>query len=117
MTCPKCGGQLTSKISGSSQTVICTQCGWSVATTYIEPIRADQTVYSLVLDMGNTIDKVTLSAVSRVAGCNYLRAKKMVEASPVIVAKGPALEIQHRARILADAGVSYSISPDFPYDI
>jgi len=72
MSCPECGSSLKSEVIGSTLVISCAKCGWSVARTYIEPIREDETTYILCLESGNSADKPTLSCLSRVMGCNYL---------------------------------------------
>ena len=117
MTCPKCNAELTSEIKGSTLLLTCGKCGWSVATSYIEPIFLDETTYRLVLDTGNSVSKPALAAVSAATGGNYLSAKKLVESAPVTLAKALAPEAMRLARILAEGDVAYSIEPDFPYEI
>ena len=117
MTCPKCNAELTSEVKGSTLLLTCGECGWSVATSYIEPIFLDETTYRLALDAGNPASKPVLAAVSAAAGGNYLSAKKLVESAPVVLSEDLAPEVMRIARILADGSVSYSIAPDFPYEI
>lgn len=115
MSCPECGGSLKSEIVGSSVVVSCENCGWSVASSYIEPIREDETVYSLFLENGNTADKRTLSCLSNVVGCNFLQAKKMVDGSRSLLFSGTAVEVREKRDQLEEGEVAYSIEPDFPY--
>lgn len=115
MSCPKCGGNLESKIVGSTLVVRCARCGWSVARTYIEPIREDETAYCLYLENGNPTDISTLSCLSKVVGCNLLQARRIVSGGRSLIFKGSAVEVRKWRDQLDAAGVEYSIEPDFPY--
>ena len=117
MTCPKCNGELASEVRGSTLLLTCGKCGWSVATSSVEPVFLDETTYRLVLDAGNPASRPVLAAVSSVAGGNCLSAKRLVESAPVTLAEDLAPETMRLARILADGGVDYSVMPEFPYEI
>lgn len=113
--CPECGGVLSSRIDGSCLTVACPSCGWSVATTYIEPIYMDRAEYAISILSGNPVTKPVLSAIGKVAGVNFLSAKPIAEQGSEYVFKALAPEIREKKKLLDDAGVSYRIEPEFPY--
>ena len=115
MSCPECGSSLKSEVIGSALVVSCAKCGWSVARTYIEPIREDEATYSLYLESGNSADKTTLSCLSKIMGCNYLQAKRAVDGNRSLLFSGNVIEIRERRDQLDEAKVMYSIEPDFPY--
>ena len=113
--CPKCGAEVEETISGSSLTLTCSDCGWRVARSWTEPINEDETVYTLRLITGNKASKETLSAVSKIAGCNFLAAKDLIEnpCKPLLKCKAPAMKKHVEA--LSEADVNFAIIPDFPY--
>lgn len=115
MSCPECGSSLKSEVIGSTLVVSCAKCGWSVARTYIEPIREDATIYSLYLESGNSADKTTLSCLSKIMGCNFLQAKRVIDVDRPLLFSGNAIEVRERRDQLKEAKVTYSIEPDFPY--
>jgi len=117
MTCPRCAGRLLSDVRGSSLVVTSEDCGWSVATSYIEPQFQDDTTYRITLDADNPVSKSVLAAVSSVAGGNWLRAKTIVESAPTVLAEDLAPEVMRLACILTDGGVAFSVDPDLPYEI
>lgn len=115
MSCPACGGSLKSEVIGSSVVVSCKKCGWSVATSYIEPIHEDEAVYNLFLEGGNSAEKSTLSCLSKVMGCNFLQAKKMIDGGRCLLFSGNAVEVRAKRDQLIEGKIAYSIEPDLPY--
>jgi hypothetical protein len=115
MQCPKCKSELRFSIKDSTQIAECTNCGWSVATTYVEPIWEDATIYEISISEGNLPTKTALMAISKVVGVNFLSAKSIAEHGEKGFFKGLAPEIRDKKAVLDDSGVAYSIQPDFPY--
>ena len=116
--CPKCDtGNLVTSIDGSSMTSTCDTCGWSVATSFIDPIFLDENTYEIILESNNRANKETLAAVSKAAGCNYIEAKKIVDNPDGAIARGDAVEMRAIARTLVQGGVSFRIVPDFPHEL
>lgn len=116
--CPKCtNGKLVASIDGSSMITTCDSCGWSVATSYIEPIFLDENIYGLFLEDSAGIDGKALAAVSKVAGCNYIEAKKLLDNSGKRIIEGNAVEIRAAAAELKRANVPFEIIPEFPHEI
>ena len=115
MSCPECGSSLKSEVIGSTLVISCAECGWSVARTHIEPIREDETTYNLYLESGNSADKTTLSCLSKIMGCNFLQAKRVLDGDRALLFSGNAMEVRERRDQLEEAKAAYSIEPDFPY--
>lgn len=115
MSCPKCGGNLKSEVIGSSAIQTCQGCGWSVATSYVDPIYEDDTVYRLYIEDGNVSSRPVLTALSKVLGCNYLGAKKAVEGGRSLLFEGDAVKTREKRDALDSGGVVYAIEPYFPY--
>lgn len=116
--CSHCGiGTLHESVEGSTLTITCDHCGYSIARTKMNPIYEDRTAYSLYLAKGNTTSKDSLRAVSRVAGCNYLAAKKLFATDNPLIFAGKAPEVLEKIRLLHDAGVRTRVEPEFPYPL
>lgn len=117
MICESCGSEMQSSIEGSTLTWACPNCGNAVARTYIEPIRADATTYSLELADKGEPSKEAIRAVAGIAGCNYLAAKRLIEGGDGVLLSGNALNVKDAALKLSDVGLAYAVSPEFPYEI
>lgn len=117
MICDNCGMEMQSSIEGSTLTWACPSCGNAVARTYIEPIRADATAYSLELAGKGEASRGAIRVVAGIAGCNFLAAKRLIEEGTGDLLHGNALGIRDAARALDGVGLPYSISPAFPYGI
>lgn len=115
MSCPECGNNLKTEIIGSTATVSCDKCGWSVARSHVDPIHEDETVYSLYLESGNTANKTALLCLSKIMRCNFLQAKKLLDDGKVLLFSGKATEVREMRDQLMRGKVSYLIEPDFPY--
>lgn len=89
-------------------------CGWGWATTYIEPILSDSTDYHVVLVSSNN-SLTSIKAVSEVANCNYIEAKKLISHAPVEVFHGQAVEVKAIREKLEAANIEIRIEPEFPY--
>ena len=114
--CPECGAILGSFIEGSSMGSRCPACGWSVVTTYTPSILEDEREYAISIMPGGTLTKEALRAVSHIATCNYLTARKMMASAPTTIFTGHATEVLARKNKLEDVGVPIGVHPDFPYD-
>lgn len=49
MICKKCGHKMNDYIKSSSWVWECPECGYSLATTYIDPIYEDRAKYKITL--------------------------------------------------------------------
>ncbi|WP_417118841.1 hypothetical protein [Olsenella phocaeensis] len=117
MKCDNCGTEMEKSIDGSTLTWTCPNCGDALARTYIDPIRTDETVYELSIEEGAANSKESIRAVADIAACNYLGAKRMIEAAPTVLLAAKAEDIKCAALQLEGLGLPYSISPTFPYSI
>ena len=92
----------------------CPNCGWGWATTYIDPIKLDESDYHVIL-VSNETALSYIRIVSETADCNYAEAKKLIENAPVELFCGKAAEVKAIREKLETAGVRFRIEPDFPY--
>ena len=113
--CEKCNSDLITKIEGSTLTISCTNCDWSIASTYYHPMYKDNTLYKVILEKGNLSSKENIKAISKVMNCNFLQAKKVIESNSPIIVEDHAPEIIIQLRKLNNSNVKYSITPNFPY--
>lgn len=114
--CSKCGGEVKYYQRGSCQGYHCIKCGWGAVTTYIEPIRADNTIYTLSIGKIAEPNIEQIRIVSDLIGMNYVKTKKcLIEGTASL--KGHADEIKNDAKLLKLVEVEFSIDPQFPYDI
>lgn len=115
MNCPECNNATISKVEGSSLVIECQECGWSIATSHIDPIYEDETIYSISTGPNSTTSKEALKAVSRIVGGNFISAKRLLETpgSPLIEGKAPV--IKECLEALACAGVDFDVKPAFPF--
>ncbi len=115
MNCPKCNAFTVSKIVGSSLVIECSECDWSIATSYIDPMYEDDTIYSIRIGLNKAPDKEALKAVSHITGGNFISAKNLLETpgSKLIEEKAPV--IRSCLEELTAAGVIFDVSPEFPF--
>lgn len=113
--CPECGGQLVNTVEGSTLIVSCKNCNWSVATTYISPIDADETLYSIALTKNNEMTVDQLKLISKMIGGNFLNAKRAINDSSVIITKAKAKTVAEARKKMDAVGLKYQITPAFPH--
>lgn len=126
MICEKCGSEMIDQSIGDSICIECPKCGWGWATTTYDPTCEDRTPYEVWLELGNQQTLEILRLIANVAGVNFIQAKTILSSeSPVMIyracpeaaaEKNMVQQIQDVARKLLDAGVQFSIKPDFTYD-
>ncbi len=113
--CPICNHELIPMKEGSSIGVRCSNCEYSIVTSYIDPIYEDENTYTLMLEAGNICDKTCMKIISRITGENFIQAKKLISSAPVVIAEGKAMDILTLKKELDENSIKYSISPKFPY--
>ena len=113
--CPDCDTILEDFIEGSSMGQRCPNCGWSLVTTYTPPILEDNREYAITLLAGNDVSPAVLKAISRLMGCNYITARRLVLEAPKVLFAGHASDILEWRTALESIGVLIAITPEFPY--
>lgn len=114
--CPHCDTILEDFIEGSTMGQRCPNCGWSLVTTYTPPILEDNREYAITLLAGNDVSPAVLKAISRLMGCNYITARRLVLEAPKVLFAGHASDILEWKTALESAGVLIGITPEYPYD-
>lgn len=113
--CEQCGGHLEYFKEGSAEGVRCQRCGRSLVTTHIADIKLDTVEYE-VFCRGDYKNKAHIRAVSEVAGCNFIMARKKLQSGLFFAFSGQALDTLHVRNIFIAAGMYCVISPDFKWD-
>lgn len=113
--CPECGEVLTETIEGSSQTFKCESCGWNIARSWTEPINEDETVYRMEIIPGQSADKAKLSLISKIAGCNFITAKELIEDGCTELVSCRAPEMKTHLENMQSVDMEFNIEPEFPY--
>lgn len=116
MICPECKSPTVSSIEGSSLVIECPECGWSIATTYTDPIYEDKAIYTVTMGEGNAPTRELLKVVSSIAGANYIAAKRIIETPGSILSQGSAVDVRDAIKKLSDTGASFDVDPAFPYE-
>lgn len=127
MICEKCGAEMIDRSTGESVFIECPNCGWGWATTTYDPRLDDETAYEIWLCPGNAQSPENLRLIAEIANINVLQAKRMLgNEEPVMLYKACGEAAAEQSRVqrvqsiagkLADAGISYYITPDFKYKI
>ena len=86
------------------------------ATTYIDPVCADQTRYSIILLEGNEPSTEIVRAVNQISHRNLLKSKELILNAPQIIFEGNALDVSGMKQILDSQSINFKIEPDYPYD-
>lgn len=115
MICPECGGKAVSRVEGSSLVIECQECDWSIATSYIDPIYEDESIYAVFLREGNAVTKELLKIVSIATGGNFIAAKKAIGNPDGPISQGKAPEVKEVIASLSDAGALFEVVPPYPY--
>lgn len=115
--CEKCGGEMKKLQEGSTQGFFCGSCGWSVVTTYIDPIRQDHTEYAVFADVSNTLKANQLKVLNKITGQNLLQIKKSLQQEKQLVYRGSATEVYAVLCALKSCEIVCEVKPAFPYDV
>lgn len=115
MNCPECNAPTISKIEGSSLVIECPECGWSIATSHIDPIYEDETIYLVRVGLNKTSSKEALKAVACITGGNFISAKSLLETPGSKLIEGKAPVVKKCLEDLTAAGVGFEVCPEFPF--
>ena len=113
--CEKCGGALEFQIDNNVQGMFCAKCNFSVVTTYIPEIDADESAYEIRLQAPLSADRNNIRIVAEISGFNFLQAKAALQTEGILIFRGKATEVSRAKEKLLVAGITHSISPFFPY--
>ena len=116
MICEKCGNEMNVVKQELSCSCICPKCNWGWATSCIDPIKADNILYSVSIEKTDISDMGAVKVISKAKNCNFLEAKTfLLQGGIVLQALAP--EIKAVCEKLTNLGINYTITPEFPYEI
>lgn len=99
----------------SEQGWSCPACGWGVRTTYIDEIYQDITEYSIFIQKVTNITQKKIKVISKIAGVNYLGAKRILENDDICILKAKAIDIKTAICELESANIPFEVRPEFKY--
>ena len=116
MICEKCGNELNVGKQELSCSCICPNCHGGWATSCIAPIKADNVLYSVIIEKTDISDMGAVKAISKAKNCNFLEAKAFLSQGGIVL-QALAPEIKAVSEKLTNSGINYTITPEFPYEI
>ena len=114
--CEKCGAEMNSYQKEGSCGMLCPSCGWGWATSYTNPIDEDETEYVLTVSPIQDPSLDAVKCIAQIMDCNFINAKSTLKHTYFSKTE-KASEIKNIAKALLKAGIKFTISPEFPYDI
>lgn len=114
--CDKCGNVMETFLRGHCLSCICPKCGNGWATTYFSPMELDRTIYDIVIDAVEIPNIDQIRTVSKMNSCNFIAAKALLNHGG-IVKSAMAIEAAEVMDVLNKVELSFSVQPDFPYDV
>ena len=116
MKCSNCNKEMTFFKEGQCCGWKCPECGDSVVTTYYSELEMDNNGYSISVSGNNDSNMVKIKVVSEILNCNYLQAKAKLSIG-FTVSNVSAVDVSKIIKSLKNAGIYFSISPEFPYEV
>jgi hypothetical protein len=116
LVCEKCGSPVECRRQGSTQGLFCTKCDWSVVTTHLPEIFLDELSYKVSVTSGDHKNSEHLKVIAKLTGANFLAARELLFAKnefAVFMVKAP--QVAEVRKELELAGLSYEITPSFPW--
>ena len=116
MLCEKCKEKMNWYVEGAVQGWVCPACDWSIITTHINEIDADQTEYSLYIRNAFGIDIEKIRFVAKTANVSFIIAKHLLEEQiEVCILKARAPKIKETIAELQKLSIDFRVSPLFKY--
>lgn len=113
--CPKCGAPVEIRREGSTQGLFCTNCDWSVVTTYLPEILNDTSKYVVRVLSGDFKNDQHLRIVAQLAGVNLITSRKMLQGGGFVLFTGLASKVSAVRDTLESVGLVFEIEPPFPW--
>lgn len=115
MICEKCKTDMNWFSEDSVQGWVCSNCGWNLITTNIDEIYEDITEYSVYIKNMNGVNNEKIKSIARIAGVNFIIARKMLMESHACISKGKAPKIKDVIRELEKLNIQFEVIPKFRY--
>lgn len=116
INCEKCGHLMIEYETDTCEGMKCPNCGWGWVTTRQDLMNLDETLYNVKIDCRVKPSTEQLKVLSSVLNANYLVINKLLKEGNASF-NGKAIEIKNKLNELKKTGISFSISPDFNYEI
>ena len=111
--CPECSAKIESIFEGHLSGTRCTNCNWSVFTTYFKPIEKDLTEYEVFVTPTFNFTNEQIKIVANLLNINFLQAREKLMEKIFKIYKGKAKEILTIKEYLNSVGLHYQIYPEF----
>lgn len=115
MKCEKCGTEMMHYIKGASQITKCPKCGWGWATSYIEPIHEDTTIYSIIIEHDNDVNEKNVSEIKKYTNQTSPEIISVLKNGNFILTKQNAIEVKNIICELDNLNIKYNIEPEFKW--
>ena len=116
MICEKCNLEMEYFRKGSSCGWTCPKCGDGIVTSYQEPWSNDFVRYTVSLVAKPSPSTDMIKTVAKVSGINSVRAKYLLVNGGLLI-EDSASKIIKLLSILSENNISYTVSPEFPYEL
>ncbi|MCR5800454.1 MAG: hypothetical protein K6G69_10300 [Lachnospiraceae bacterium] len=116
MTCDKCKKEMVYFHEGHTCGWRCDECNNSVVTTYIDPIRDDDNIYTIKIMATSDTKANNVKCVAKACNCSFVEAKIILTSGKEIGGLD-AVSTRDILRLLKPSTIDYSVSPEFSYDI
>ena len=114
--CPICGNKLIEEVEGSSLIIKCTKCDYNVATSNINLIYEDETIYTVTIEKGNSVKMAVITTLKSITGLSTSKMLKFIKAGcPYDLYAGKAVEVKELKSKLESADIKFSIKPNFQW--
>lgn len=114
LKCEKCGAKMIHKIDGHTQGWYCTNCEWSVVTTYFSEIELDDTIYKIEVLPNNDTELDNIKIIAKFGNCNFILAKQLLNVGGILL-EDRAVNIHEKIDKLDVLGIKYTITPNYPH--
>lgn len=115
MICENCKANMNWFSENSVQGWVCLNCGWNLMTTNIDEIYEDITEYSLYIKNVNKVNNEKIKSIARIAGVNFIIARKMLTESHVCILKDKAPKVKDAIEELEKLKIQFEVIPKFKY--
>jgi uncharacterized Zn finger protein (UPF0148 family) len=116
IACEKCGSEMRPYQEGRTGGMLCPKCGWGWVTTITSAIDTDETLYTVKISKPSKMTNDLMKLYAELSGTNYVQTKQALEEGNAEIS-GLAADIQKMLQRLYEAGLEFTITPDYPYDI
>ncbi len=112
--CPECGGEMLEFYNKPALNLVCSKCGYRLATTKWDGIDLDNNNYNVYLTASKDISIEQIKIVSKISGNNFVLSKKIMENGGALIS-GNAKQIKQIKDFLEKSKIKFYITPNFKY--